>query len=66
MFQISEDDGLPKSLCHRCVFNLENFYDFRTACVNAVDLLRRCQPREAVSVSISNNKTCSILARPSI
>lgn len=53
MFQIAEDDRLPKSLCHRCMYNLENFYDFRTACINAVVLLERCLPRsETVSAYI--------------
>lgn len=41
-FKIAEDDRLPKCLCYRCMYNLENFYDFRTACVNAVALLERC------------------------
>ncbi|XP_076299492.1 uncharacterized protein LOC143218272 [Lasioglossum baleicum] len=43
-FKIAEDDRLPKCLCYRCMYNLENFYDFRTACVNAVALLERCLP----------------------
>lgn len=42
--QIAENDRLPKCLCYRCMYNLENFYDFRTACVNAVALLERCLP----------------------
>ncbi|KAK9297961.1 hypothetical protein QLX08_008492 [Tetragonisca angustula] len=41
-FKIAENDRLPKCLCYRCMYNLENFYDFRTACVNAVALLERC------------------------
>ncbi|XP_008549795.1 zinc finger protein 208 [Microplitis demolitor] len=43
-FKIAEDDRLPKCLCYRCMYNLENFYDFRTACVNAVALLERKLP----------------------
>ncbi|KAK2588665.1 hypothetical protein KPH14_001566 [Odynerus spinipes] len=43
-FKITENDRLPKCLCYRCMYNLENFYDFRTACVNAVALLERCLP----------------------
>uniref|UniRef100_A0A1B6D3P2 Uncharacterized protein n=1 Tax=Clastoptera arizonana TaxID=38151 RepID=A0A1B6D3P2_9HEMI len=38
-FHVSEDDSLPKSLCYRCIYNLENFYDFRKGCVNAVSRL---------------------------
>ncbi|XP_024941886.1 zinc finger protein Xfin isoform X2 [Cephus cinctus] len=49
--KIAEDDRLPKCLCYRCMYNLENFYDFRTACVNAVALLERCLP----SSDASNN-----------
>lgn len=33
--QVSEDDLLPKSLCYRCIYNLENFYDFRRGCIDA-------------------------------
>ncbi|XP_011314232.1 zinc finger protein Xfin-like [Fopius arisanus] len=43
-FKIAEDDRLPKCLCYRCMYNLENFYDFRTACVNAVAVLERSLP----------------------
>lgn len=46
--QIAEDDRLPKCLCYRCMYNLENFYDFRTACVNAVAMLEKCLPPDAV------------------
>ncbi|KAF7407294.1 hypothetical protein HZH66_001831 [Vespula vulgaris] len=42
--EITENDRLPKCLCYRCMYNLENFYDFRTACVNAVALLERYLP----------------------
>lgn len=38
-FQVSERDLLPKSLCYRCIYNLENFYDFRKGCVDAVSRL---------------------------
>ncbi|KAJ9583984.1 hypothetical protein L9F63_021676, partial [Diploptera punctata] len=41
-FQVSESDKLPKSLCYRCMYNLENFYDFRKKSVNAVALLESC------------------------
>lgn len=34
-FDVSEDDLLPKSLCYRCIYNLENFYDFRRGCIDA-------------------------------
>lgn len=40
--QVSERDNLPKSLCYRCMYNLENFYDFRKRSVNAVALLESC------------------------
>jgi hypothetical protein len=53
IFQIAEDDRLPKCLCYRCMYNLENFYDFRTACVNAVALLERCLPPDEVSYEIN-------------
>jgi len=52
LFQIMEDDYLPKVLCYRCMYNLENFYDFRTACVNAAVLLERNRPKESVSIRI--------------
>ncbi|OAD58141.1 Zinc finger protein Xfin [Eufriesea mexicana] len=55
-FKIAEDDRLPKSLCYRCMYNLENFYDFRTACVNAVALLERC-----LSPSESNGNVTTTL-----
>lgn len=49
--QIAENDRLPKCLCYRCMYNLENFYDFRTACVNAVALLEKnLPPKEEVKV----------------
>ncbi|XP_063231960.1 zinc finger protein 91-like [Bacillus rossius redtenbacheri] len=41
-FKIREDDALPKSLCYRCMYLLENFHDFRTNCVNSVRLLESC------------------------
>ncbi|CAG2067713.1 unnamed protein product, partial [Timema podura] len=40
--QVCEDDHLPKSLCYRCMYLLENFYDFRKNCVNSVSLLESC------------------------
>ncbi|XP_033347758.1 zinc finger protein Xfin-like isoform X1 [Bombus vosnesenskii] len=55
-FKIAENDRLPKCLCYRCMYNLENFYDFRTACVNAVALLERC-----LSPSESNGDVTTIL-----
>ncbi|KAK0181388.1 hypothetical protein PV327_003679 [Microctonus hyperodae] len=48
-FKIDEEDRLPKCLCYRCMYNLENFYDFRTACVNAVALLERSLPQKEFS-----------------
>lgn len=39
MLQVSEEDLLPKSLCYRCIYNLENFYEFRKGCVDAVNRL---------------------------
>ncbi|KYN04799.1 Zinc finger protein Xfin [Cyphomyrmex costatus] len=54
-FKIMEDDYLPKVLCYRCMYNLENFYDFRTACVNAAVLLERNRPKEGVSDDDANN-----------
>lgn len=53
--QIAEDDRLPKCLCYRCMYNLENFYDFRTACVNAVALLERCLPPGSTAVRKKNH-----------
>lgn len=50
-----EDDCLPKVLCYRCMYNLENFYDFRTACVNAAAWLERNRPKEGVSIQRSQN-----------
>nr|CAD7600994.1 unnamed protein product [Timema genevievae] len=41
-FKVCEDDHLPKSLCYRCMYLLENFYDFRKNCVNSVSLLESC------------------------
>ncbi|BES98542.1 ZnF_C2H2 [Nesidiocoris tenuis] len=34
-FEVSKDDPFPKGLCFRCVYNLENFYDFRRGCYDA-------------------------------
>jgi len=42
ILQVSESDNLPKSLCYRCMYNLENFYDFRKRSVDAVALLESC------------------------
>lgn len=53
VFQIKEDDSLPNVVCYRCMFNLENFYDFRTACINASAWLQENKPKtKGVSVSI--------------
>ncbi|KAG8038120.1 hypothetical protein G9C98_006445 [Cotesia typhae] len=53
---IDEDDRLPKCLCYRCMYNLENFYDFRTACVNAVALLeRKLSPKESYEMDMETN-----------
>nr|CAD7265398.1 unnamed protein product [Timema shepardi] len=41
-FKVCQDDHLPKSLCYRCMYLLENFYDFRKNCVNSVSLLESC------------------------
>lgn len=50
-----EDDCLPKVLCYRCMYNLENFYDFRTACVNAAAWLERNRPKEvSIQIQIQN------------
>uniref|UniRef100_A0A8D9EYM0 Zinc finger protein Xfin n=1 Tax=Cacopsylla melanoneura TaxID=428564 RepID=A0A8D9EYM0_9HEMI len=38
--QISESDNLPRYLCFKCVFNLDNFYTFRKSCVEAVNMLK--------------------------
>ncbi|XP_026678880.1 uncharacterized protein LOC103508480 [Diaphorina citri] len=38
--QISETDNLPRYLCFKCVFNLDNFYTFRRSCVEAVNMLK--------------------------
>ncbi|KAL1445864.1 hypothetical protein WDU94_003537, partial [Cyamophila willieti] len=38
--QISETDNLPRYLCFKCVFNLDNFYTFRKSCVEAVNMLK--------------------------
>ncbi|XP_071574276.1 uncharacterized protein [Temnothorax nylanderi] len=54
-FKIIEDDCLPKVLCYRCMYNLENFYDFRTACVNAAAWLERNRPKEGVSDDGAND-----------
>ncbi|XP_076666709.1 uncharacterized protein LOC143368177 isoform X1 [Andrena cerasifolii] len=58
-FKIAENDRLPKCLCYRCMYNLENFYDFRTACVNAVALLERClPPSEKPGEGVTTTLTC--------
>ncbi|XP_011333328.2 zinc finger protein hangover isoform X2 [Ooceraea biroi] len=54
-FKILEDDCLPKVLCYRCMFNLENFYDFRTACVHAAAWLKRNSPREGADDDGAND-----------
>ncbi|CAK9822286.1 Zinc finger protein Xfin [Anthophora retusa] len=56
-FKIAEDDRLPKCLCYRCMYNLENFYDFRTACVNAVALLERCLPPSELNGDVTSTLT---------
>ncbi|KAG5317093.1 XFIN protein, partial [Acromyrmex heyeri] len=63
-FKIMEDDYLPKVLCYRCMYNLENFYDFRTACVNAAVLLERNRPKEGVSDEGANDtaQSCEMRA----
>lgn len=32
-FKVEENDGLPKSLCFKCIYNLETTYEFRCKCV---------------------------------
>ncbi|XP_071634189.1 uncharacterized protein [Temnothorax longispinosus] len=54
-FKIIEDDCLPKVLCYPCMDNLENFYDFRTACVNAAAWLERNRPKEGASDDGAND-----------
>ncbi|XP_071634180.1 uncharacterized protein [Temnothorax longispinosus] len=54
-FKIIEDDCLPKVLCYPCMYNLENFYDFRTACVNAAAWLERNRPKEGASDDGAND-----------
>ncbi|XP_026670873.1 uncharacterized protein LOC108626685 [Ceratina calcarata] len=58
-FKIAEDDRLPKCLCYRCMYNLENFYDFRTACVNAVALLERCLPPSELNGNVTTTLACN-------
>ncbi|XP_034177766.1 uncharacterized protein LOC117603096 [Osmia lignaria lignaria] len=57
-FKIAENDRLPKCLCYRCMYNLENFYDFRTACVNAVALLERCLPPSESNGNVTTTLMC--------
>jgi len=42
------------------MYNLENFYDFRTACVNACAWLERNRPKEGVSISKDTILKCNI------
>lgn len=40
IFQVAEEDGFPSSVCYRCMFNLENYYDFYETCIRAQTLLQ--------------------------
>uniref|UniRef100_A0A023EY60 Putative c2h2-type zn-finger protein n=1 Tax=Triatoma infestans TaxID=30076 RepID=A0A023EY60_TRIIF len=37
--QVNEQDSLPKLICNMCLEKLENYFDFRTNCVNAEAML---------------------------
>ncbi|XP_073976097.1 uncharacterized protein isoform X2 [Rhodnius prolixus] len=37
--QVNEQDSLPKLICNICLEKLENYFDFRTNCVNAEAML---------------------------
>ncbi|KAL1131114.1 hypothetical protein AAG570_012351 [Ranatra chinensis] len=53
-FQVSEDDLLPKSLCYRCIYNLENFYDFRRGCIDALARLENVIKRSFTEVKTND------------
>ena len=37
--QVSEEDSLPKIICNYCLEKLEGFFDFKTSCVKAEEML---------------------------
>ncbi|KAK6617400.1 hypothetical protein RUM43_014409 [Polyplax serrata] len=40
LVRVAETDGFPSSVCYRCMFNLENYYDFYETCIKAQTLLQ--------------------------
>jgi len=40
-FQVSEGDGLPQQICHKCLRQVNKWYKFRELCKNADAFLRQ-------------------------
>jgi hypothetical protein len=39
-FQVSENDSLPKVICHHCLHKLEVFREFQESCLKSEETLR--------------------------
>jgi hypothetical protein len=42
MSQVSASDPLPNLICHRCLYEVDRFYDFKEICEKANTTLQQC------------------------
>ena len=40
--QVSASDPLPNLICHRCLYEVDRFYDFKEICEKANTTLQQC------------------------
>ena len=52
---MAEEDNLPSSVCYRCMYNLENYYNFYETCIRAQTLLQSKIGEGADSSTSVNN-----------
>jgi len=45
MSQVSASDPLPNLICHRCLYEVDRFYDFKEICEKANTTLQQCFDR---------------------
>ncbi|KAK6641089.1 hypothetical protein RUM44_012790 [Polyplax serrata] len=61
--QVYVNDGLPSLICHRCLYQVEKSYDFKTQCEASDAMLRKylsalqasCSPRGSLAIEGSEN-----------
>lgn len=63
-FQISKDDFLPKKICERCVFKLEQLYEWKSVCIQSDSVLRNyAESMRAVTATINFQVSVCAFAR---